>query len=73
MKCPNCGAEIESSKFCEYCGTKLSSEQIREQEMINKEGCPKCGSSNITFSREKQGEYKGKNSSIVVRNTIDKY
>ena len=70
MKCPNCGAEIESGKFCEYCGAQLSSEQIREQELINKEGCPKCGSSNVSFSREKQGEFKGKNSSFVVRNTI---
>ena len=35
MKCPNCGAEIESGKFCEYCGAQLSSEMLKEQEKKN--------------------------------------
>ena len=31
MKCPNCGAPVEdtSSGKCEYCGLKLSSEEIK--------------------------------------------
>ena len=44
MKCPNCGAEIESGKFCEFCGAQLSTEMLKEQEQLNKQGCPKCGS-----------------------------
>ena len=56
MKCPNCGAEIENSKFCEYCGTQVTYEMQREYEQLNKQGCPKCGSSNIQFKRENHGE-----------------
>ena len=41
-----------------------------QQEQLNKAGCPKCGSSNVTFTREKQGELKGKNGTAVVRTTI---
>ena len=70
MKCPSCGAEIGSGKVCEFCGTHISSEMQREQEQLNKQGCPKCGSSNITFSREKRGEVKGKKGTAVVRATV---
>ncbi len=71
MKCQNCGAEISSgSKVCEYCGTQISYEERREQELINKQGCPKCGSSNVAFNREKQGELKGKKGTIAIRNTV---
>ncbi len=51
MKCANCGAEIpNTSNFCEYCGSQISVEMKKEQEQLKKEGCPKCGSSNIAFT-----------------------
>ncbi|WP_026835534.1 zinc ribbon domain-containing protein [Eubacterium xylanophilum] len=71
MKCQKCGAEIsDKSVTCEYCGSQISYEMKREYEKINKQGCPKCGSSNISFNREKQGEYKGKRGTSVLRKTI---
>lgn len=70
MKCQNCGAEIGNSKFCEFCGSQITTEMQKEQEQLKKVGCPKCGSSNITFCREKQGEIKGKHSNAVVRSTV---
>lgn len=70
MKCPNCGAEIESGKFCEYCGAQLSSEMLKEQEQLHKQGCPKCGSTNVSFHRENQGEIKDKNKKVVVHETV---
>lgn len=60
MKCKNCGAEIPvGSQTCEYCGASVSIEQREEQEKINKIHCPNCNSTNIEFSRENRGEYKG--------------
>ena len=71
MKCPNCGAEIGvNNKFCESCGSQISYGMKREQEQLNKEGCPKCGSSNTTFTREKHGEIKGKSGTSVVIRTV---
>ena len=71
MKCPNCGAEIgNNSKFCEYCGSQVSVEMRKEQEQLNKAGCPKCGSTNIVFEREKQGEFRGKTGTSVIRATV---
>ena len=71
MKCPNCGAEIGSNnKFCQACGSQISYSMRREQEQLNKSGCPECGSSNVKFSREKQGEYRGKKSNRVVYKTV---
>ena len=28
MKCPNCGAEGEKGKYCEYCGIKLPEDPV---------------------------------------------
>ena len=71
MKCPNCGGEIENNaKFCTFCGSQITVEMQKEREQLNKSGCPKCGSTNVTFNREKQGELKGKNGTVVVRSTI---
>lgn len=71
MKCPNCGAEVgENGKFCGYCGSELPFEVRREVERVNKPGCPKCGSSNIQFYREKRGEYKSKYSKRVEHATV---
>lgn len=70
MKCPNCGAEIGSNKICEFCGSPITADMLREQERLNKAVCPKCGSTNITFNREKKGEIKGKKGSSVVRSTV---
>ncbi|MBQ6268451.1 MAG: YgiT-type zinc finger protein [Clostridia bacterium] len=70
MKCPNCGAEIENAKFCEFCGSQVTAEMQRAQEQINKTGCPKCGSSNIAFRRENQGEVRGKKSKQIIHRTV---
>lgn len=71
MKCPNCGAEITNNvKTCAFCGSTVSAQMKKELERINKAGCPKCGSTNITFSREKQGEVKSKKGMKVVHSTI---
>lgn len=71
MKCRSCGAEINpNSKICDSCGAQISYEMRREQEQLNKSGCPKCGSSNVSFNREKQGEIRGKKGTTVVRRTI---
>ena len=71
MKCPNCGAEIgPNAKFCESCGSQVSLEMRREQEQLNKAGCPKCGSTNIRFTRENQGEISGKNSRKKILKTV---
>lgn len=70
MKCSNCGAEIGNARFCEYCGAQISANMLREQEMLNKQGCPKCGSTNIGFNREYQGEYGKKRNKQVLHQTI---
>lgn len=70
MKCPNCNAEIGNNKFCEYCGSQITPEMRTVQEKLNKQGCPKCGSSNISFSREKQSEIRAKGRTTVVRSTV---
>ena len=60
MKCPNCGAETNSA-VCEYCGTQIN----------NPHGCCKrCGSPNLSFRRENQGEVKGKKSKEIVHKTV---
>ena len=71
MKCSNCGAEIPSnSRQCNFCGSQISVQMMREQQELNKQGCPQCGSANIAFNREKQGELRGDNGTQVVRATI---
>ena len=52
MKCPNCGAEIGNNQICEFCGSQITLAMKKAQEQLNKKGCPKCGSSNISFNRE---------------------
>jgi len=70
MKCPSCGAEIGTNKYCEFCGTQIPYEMLQKQEQLNKAGCPKCGSTNIQFRRENQGEVRGKNSRQVIHRTV---
>lgn len=71
MKCPYCGAEIGANyRFCDSCGSQISYEMRREQELVNKVGCPRCGSSNIQFNRENQGEIRGENSKRIVHMTV---
>ena len=74
MKCPGCGAEIGDSSVCEFCGTKISAnlqvEEQKAQEQLNKQGCPKCGSSNIEFKRENLGEVRGKDHKRIVHTTV---
>ncbi|MFQ9515978.1 MAG: hypothetical protein ACLRZ9_09135 [Eubacterium sp.] len=69
MKCPSCGAEIQG-KVCEFCGTQITSAMQKEQEQLNKNGCTKCGSTNITFKRENFGEVRGKNNKKVIHRTV---
>lgn len=71
MKCRNCGAEIgANSKFCESCGSQISYDMRREQEQLNKKGCPQCGSSSVQFNREKQGEIKDRNKKQTIIRTV---
>ena len=69
MKCQNCGAEINNSKYCEFCGSQITADMQKEQELLNKSACPKCGSTNIKFAREKIGESKGKRGTQIIRTT----
>lgn len=56
MKCASCGAETRG-KFCEYCGSELPqapSPMQHDPETTESTGkCPRCGSANITFTRER--------------------
>ena len=71
MKCPSCGAEIgANSKFCESCGSQITYAMRREIEQVNKVGCPNCGSSNIQFERENQGEVDLRYTRRVIRQTV---
>lgn len=71
MICPSCGAEISNdSKKCEFCGTPVTAQMRKEQELVNKSGCPKCGSSNIEFTRERQGEIVGASGKKIVHATV---
>ncbi len=68
MKCPNCGAETSASKNCEYCNSELPQDKPvvnitnnyyegtnNQNNESNAGKCPKCGSVNIKFQREKIG------------------
>lgn len=71
MKCRCCGAELKrNSRFCEFCGTQVTVQMQREQEYLNRAGCPMCGSANIFFNRERQGEVRGKNGVSVLHSTV---
>ena len=59
MKCPNCNAETDK-RVCPYCGSEVPNPNA------GKTKCPKCGSRNVTFSRE---SYSSKNRSTSVRVT----
>ncbi len=63
MKCPNCGAET-SGNYCGYCGSQMPE---AEKQGIR---CTRCGSANVTFKRENQGEIRGKNSKQVLHRTV---
>lgn len=68
MKCPSCGAETKSAKFCEYCGSELPKDKPNINITNNYYGdsgnptdntnagkCPKCNSNAVKFQREKIG------------------
>ena len=70
MKCKYCGGEIDNnSQVCQFCGSAISLEERKEQEQLHKQGCPKCGSSNISFAREKTGTAKGKKGTTTLYKT----
>ena len=68
MKCPNCGAET-TNNICEFCGSEMPKPQqnvsitnnyyggmpVEESEEVFAGKCPKCGSSKISFKRERVG------------------
>lgn len=71
MICKSCGAETGKGKFCQYCGTQVSLEDLREQEIVNRKGCPMCQSTNVTFDRENQGEIRQLDgSTTIMRATV---
>lgn len=70
MKCPYCGGEIGNEDKCEFCGSRISYEMKRELEQLNKKGCPACKSSNITFTREQEGETWDSGSRRYIRRTV---
>ncbi len=70
MKCSSCGAEVGNARFCSFCGTQITTAQLKEQELLNKQGCPKCGSTNVTFHRENQGEIRDKKSKQIIHQTV---
>ncbi len=63
VKCPSCGA-ITSGTVCEYCGSPLTSQKSTRSV------CARCGSQNIVFRRENQGEVRGKNAKRIVHRTV---
>ena len=70
MKCKFCGGEIDNnSKTCPFCGSAISLEEKKELEQLNKQGCPKCGSGNVTFRREQAGVAKNKKGSKTLYQT----
>lgn len=70
MKCKYCGGEIDNnSKTCPFCGSAISIEDRKEIEQLNKQGCPKCGSTNVVFSREQAGVAKSKRGSKTLYQT----
>ena len=70
MKCKYCGGEIDNnSKTCPFCGSAISLEDRKEIEQLNKQGCPKCGSTNVIFSREQAGVAKNKRGSKTLYQT----
>lgn len=65
MKCPSCGAETKSAKFCEYCGSEMPKENPNinitnnyygttdnSRESSDAGRCPKCNSTRVEFQRE---------------------
>ena len=61
MKCKYCGGEIDNkSKTCPFCGSSISFEEKKELEQLNKQGCPRCSSTNISFRREQVGVARNK-------------
>ena len=70
MKCPYCGGEIGNSDICEFCHSRISYKMKRELEQLNKKGCPKCGSSNVSFEREQEGETWTSGSKKYIRRTV---
>ena len=70
MKCPHCGAEIINTDICDYCGSQIDARMRKEQEQLSKSGCPSCGSTNISFSREFEGEDRDSNSRRAIYRTV---
>lgn len=70
MKCKYCGGEIDNnSKNCPFCGSSISFEEKKELEQLNKQGCPRCSSTNISFRREQVGVAKNKKGSRTLYQT----
>ena len=72
MKCPSCGAETKTAKYCEYCGSELPKDNPSVNIINNYYGtddnpaenndmgkCPKCNCASVKFQREKVGSIGG--------------
>lgn len=70
MKCQYCGAEIENLKVCKYCSSRISYNERRELEQVNKSGCPRCKSSAVKFNREYLGDTFDFNSRRKIIKTV---
>ena len=70
MKCKYCGGEISNGDKCEFCDSRISYEMKRELEQLNKKGCPACGSSNVSFTREQEGVIWDARSKKYIRRTV---
>lgn len=71
MRCPNCGGETgENVKFCQFCGSQITVEMKSEMDRLNREGCPRCKSTNVHFEREIEGQLRSERGSRVMRSTV---
>lgn len=70
MKCPYCGGEIGDGDRCEFCNSMIPYEMKKELERLNKKGCPVCRSTNISFTREQEGETWDSGSRRYIRRTV---
>ena len=81
MKCPNCGGEVGNYNTCQFCGTLITPEMMKQQIELeklemerqvkkNRKGCPNCGSANIVVERETLEKIKEGNNEKTIKRTM---